>query len=533
MSRFRRFAVALGAAAVLAGCSDEPVGIRSPGPETPPPQAALDRIFAEAGAEFRVPAELLKAVGFAETRFQMVRGEVEFEGQQPAFGIMALRGGQLEHGALLAHVTPEAARFRPEANIRAAAAVLSGYADELRISRASLGAWAPAVARYSGIQQPEGQAAYVHDDVYAALRSGAQGVSPGGQVLVTLAPQNVLPDFPTPQAPPEADRESAFAASAMGHLNIVWRPSPNYNDRPTGSIGEVHMVVIHTCESGYSGCWSWLTNSSSGVSAHYVVKEDGSEISKLVYESKRAWHIGAKYYCSNNGGHECWRDGYSSNHFTIGIEHGGYASQSSFPTSQIKASAELSCEISKRHSIPRDRYHYVAHGKLQPYDRTDPGPNWPWSDYMNRMNGYCGSAIIIDSNNNNNDTSKGYLDTGAMSADWVSSTGVSGYYGTGYYYAKTAPISDPATFWFYLPAAATRTVDAWWTTHTNRSTTAPFIAWNASGTKLGTVQVNQQVNGGKWNQLGTYSFSAGWNKIQLSRWTTEGYYVIADAVRIR
>jgi hypothetical protein len=76
-------------------------------------------------------------------------------------------------------------------------------------------------------------------------------------------------------------------------------------------------------------------------------------------------------------------------------------------------------------------------------------------------------------------------------------------------------------------------VDAWWTSATDRSTSAPFVMWNASGTKLGTVNVNQQANGGMWNTLGSYSFSAGWNKVQLSRWTTSGYYVVADAVRIR
>jgi len=138
--------------------------------------------------------------------------------------------------------------------------------------------------------------------------------------------------------------------------------------------------------------------------------------------------------------------------------------------------------------------------------------------------------LIIDSNNANNNSSRGYIE---VSANWTGSTATAGYWGTGYYYASTQAVSDPATFWFYLPAAASRTVDAWWTSGSNRSTTAPFIAFDANGNKLGTVYANQQTNGGKWNQLGTWSFSAGWNKIQLSRWTTSGYVVIADAVRIR
>jgi hypothetical protein len=141
------------------------------------------------------------------------------------------------------------------------------------------------------------------------------------------------------------------------------------------------------------------------------------------------------------------------------------------------------------------------------------------------------AGLVIDSNNSNNDTTKGYIELAGTS--WTSSTNVAGYYGSGYYASPTAALSEPATFWFYLPAAATKTIDAWWTSATDRSTTAPFIVWNSSGTKLATVNVNQQINGGKWNTLGTWSFTAGWNKVQLSRWTTSGYYVIADAIQVR
>ena len=87
------------------------------------------------------------------------------------------------------------------------------------------------------------------------------------------------------------------------------------------------MVIIHTCEGAYSGCWGWLANSASGVSAHYVVKEDGREISQLVREANRAWHIAATYECSLNGSMECGARATRSNNFTVGIEHAGFASQ--------------------------------------------------------------------------------------------------------------------------------------------------------------------------------------------------------------
>ncbi|HYO57088.1 hypothetical protein [Archangium sp.] len=141
------------------------------------------------------------------------------------------------------------------------------------------------------------------------------------------------------------------------------------------------------------------------------------------------------------------------------------------------------------------------------------------------------TGLVIDTNNANNDSTKGYVELTGTS--WVSSTNVAGYYGSGYYASPTAAVSEPATFWFYLPAAATKTIDAWWTSATDRSTAAPFIIWSASGTQLANVKVNQQLNGGRWNTLGTWSFSAGWNKVQLSRWATSGYYVIADAIQVR
>lgn len=517
--RHRRFIA--GALAVLVGaCSDHQATAPVDPPAPPLTTTQLDAVFARAGAEFSVPADLLKAISFTETRWQMVKGEVEFEGMPAASGLMALRGQNVVDGAALARVTEEDARTDPLANVRAAAALLDRWAAAAGIARGELGAWAPVVARYSGIAGQDGQASYVHDGVYATLASGAVATREGRPWL-SISPIDVDPDFPAAQS----------TAMSADYASAVWRPSPNYNARPTGSIGVPAMVIIHTCEGSYSSCWSWLTNPSAGTSAHYVVNESGSEISQLVLEANRAWHIGATYDCTLNSSVDCWRNGYSSNHFTIGIEHGGYASQSSFPVGQVDASAKLSCDISKDHNIPRDKYHFVAHGQLQPYNRTDPGPNWPWTDYLNRINTHCGSgAIIVDSNNGNNDAAVARMD---VSANWISSSGTAGYYGSGYYYASTQAISDGATFWFYLPANATKTVDAWWTAGTNRSATAPFIAYNAAGTEVGRVAMNQQLNGGKWNAVGTWAFTAGWNKVVLSRWTTTGYIVVADAVRIR
>ncbi|HEY0138526.1 MAG TPA: N-acetylmuramoyl-L-alanine amidase [Nannocystis sp.] len=497
--------------------------------------SGIDADFTDAAAEFDVPAQLLQAIGYTETQWQMVEGLSEFDGQEPAFGVMALRGERLALGAKLAGEDIEAVKTDRRANIRAGAALLSVDADELGFDRSNLAAWAPAVARFSGIPDslPEIQANYVHNDVYAAMRDGATVKDFAGKPIARLEPTSgAVADFalaPNPTAAPGPD-----------YSGSIWRPSPNYSSRPTG----VKMVVIHSCEGAYSGCWGWLVNKASGVSAHYVVKEDGNEISQLVKEASKAWHVAATYSCSNNSSKECGLNGQSTNNFSVGIEHAGFAKTTQWSANLIDKSAKLVCDITKGHNIPRDKYHIVAHGQLQPYNRIDPGPNWPWATYLSKINTHCGAAppppppppppagstIVIDSNNSNNIATQAKI---AVSANWTSTAGTPGYYGSGYFFANTEAVSDGAEFSFYLPAAATKTVDAWWTAGTNRSTTAPFVAFNAAGTKLTTFTANQSINGGKWVQLGTANFSAGWNKIVLSRWTTAGKVVIADAVRVR
>ena len=538
MHLLRKVSSAVSAAMLLAACSDQNISNRTSDAPTEEgsnalssaanaPLSELDKAFEEAADEFDVPASLLKAIGFVETRWQMVEGQEEFEGVSPAYGVMALRGDRLKRGAGLAGVSAEEVMFDALSSIRAAAALLSESATEQRINRSDLGAWAPIVAEASGIEQLEAQAGYVHDEIYRVLREGAVVETEAGLVGSLMPIGGLEPQFKLPSV--------SQLVAGPDYPAAIWRPSPNYNARPAGSIGAPGMVVIHTCEGSYSGCWGWLTNTAAGTSAHYVVNESGSEVSQLVDESNRAWHIGATYDCANNGDVECWRNGYSSNHFTIGVEHGGFASQASWPLGQIDASAKLVCNITKDNGIPRDKFHIVAHGQLQPVDRTDPGPNWPWTTYINKIKSQCGdiagsTGTIIDSNNSNNDTSNHYV---SVSASWTSSANVAGYYGSGYFWADTAAVSDGASFFFYLPAAATKTVSAWWTAAADRSAGAPFVMFNASGTNLGTVNANQQINGGKWNTLGTFNFNAGWNKVVLSRWLPAGSVVVADAIRIQ
>ena len=88
-------------------------------------------------------------------------------------------------------------------------------------------------------------------------------------------------------------------------------------------------------------------------------------------------------------------------------------------------------------------------------------------------------------------------------------------------------------FEFYLSAPASKQIYAWWTSAADRATGVPYVAFDASGKKLGSVNKNQQSGGGAWQSIGTFNFTAGWNRVTVSRWTTTGQQVVADAIQVR
>jgi N-acetyl-anhydromuramyl-L-alanine amidase AmpD len=481
-----------------------------------------------------VDADLLRALAWTETRFNMVVPEHEAEaldhhGLPAAWGVMALRGDRLLRGAALAGIDVAEVRHSPSANIAAAAALLADEARLAGVAGMPAAGWGAAIAAFSGIDQPAGRTAYVDDDVLPALRRARAGAGAAGTAQVTAAAPagasaaasaGAAPcEPPAPPAPPPA-------TGATTH----WRPSPNYNNRADGIGGQVAMIIVHTCEGAYTGCWSWLSNSVSNVSAHYVVNEDGTEISHLVAEQMRAWHIGAFYDCLLNRLRRCDLTNVQSNHFTVGIEHGGYASQTSFPSRQVEVSAQLACAITQRHGVPRDNQHIVAHGQLQPANRTDPGPNWPWVRYLALVQRHCGE-VVVDDEGAWNDAAYARV---TASAAWAHSHATAGYHGTGYRWASVAPdAEDPFVFEFYADSAGVRTVEARWAAGENRSETATFTIRDANGGLVAQTTVDQRLHHDEWRPLTTAALTPGWYRVELSRTGPAGRVVVADAVRLR
>ncbi len=149
---------------------------------------------------------------------------------------------------------------------------------------------------------------------------------------------------------------------------MIWTPSPNFGTRTL----PISILVMHYTgmQDGPSAI-NWLANPESGVSAHYVVEEDG-QIIHMVKEENRAHHAGLSY----------WRGITDINSASIGIEivnpghEWGYRP---FPKEQMKSVKRLAKKIVKRHNI--ERYNVIGHSDIAPDRKQDPGELFDW-DYL-------------------------------------------------------------------------------------------------------------------------------------------------------
>jgi hypothetical protein len=114
-------------------------------------------------------------------------------------------------------------------------------------------------------------------------------------------------------------------------------------------------------------------------------------------------------------------------------------------------------------------------------------------------------VFIVD----NDDPEASYVGT------WPSFSNPELYDGDGQYHASGTG-SNTATWTPDVDEAGEYRVYAWWNSYTNRATDAPYTINYDGGSD--TIDVDQQVNGGQWNLLGTYPFAAG----------TSGYVVLSD-----
>ena len=142
----------------------------------------LDQTFADASAEFDVPPALLTAIGYVESRWQMVEGTAEFDG--PPHRHHGPARGSPTRGAALARSTTRTSATTPRQHPRRRRAAV-GYADDAgidRIARRRGARWSRATA-VSTTPTPATTTSSTRSTRPSTWR---RGVGRGRRVLVTL-----------------------------------------------------------------------------------------------------------------------------------------------------------------------------------------------------------------------------------------------------------------------------------------------------------------------------------------------------------
>jgi N-acetyl-anhydromuramyl-L-alanine amidase AmpD len=466
---------------------------------------ALYQYFVDAGKELQVPVDLLLAVSYGETRWYDHNGEPS---QLNGYGVMHLADNptnqSLNQAAQLLNVPVDTLKTDIRQNIRGGASVLAKMAKEKNSGKLpkQLGDWYTTVAAYSGISDLVLAKSYA-DEVYRLLNVGASRVIDGRDVYIE--PRKVTPNLQEF----ESVQPQVSIMSTPDYPGAIWNAasSSNYTVANRESDGNIiNYVIIHTTQGSYSGAISWFKNPSAGVSAHYVIRSSDGQITQMVQHKDIAWHAGNWTY----------------NQQSIGIEHEGFVSDPSWYTdSMYRSSAALTKWLCDYYGIPKDRTHIIGHYQVPGSTHTDPGQYWDWNYYMSLINPPL-TEIIVDNADSANFTA---------STNWGPATWNTQKYGSDYRFATPQAISDSAWFKANIPATGTYDVYAWWPSNSGYNTSTPFIISTSTGNQ--TVTVNQTLNGGKWNLLGTFTLNSGtYNVVGVSRWTSGTAYVMADAVKI-
>lgn len=141
------------------------------------------------------------------------------------------------------------------------------------------------------------------------------------------------------------------------------------------------------------------------------------------------------------------------------------------------------------------------------------------------------SETIADDDNSNNDQMRARF---IPTASWSTGPSAPTQHLNSYHVATGAgPTNDGSAFAFYVPSAGSYSVYAWWAADGTRTQSASYRVFEIEGGKLlKDVKLNQRVNGGRWNLLGTWTFSkVGWAKVLMSRSLSASGTICADAIR--
>lgn len=115
---------------------------------------------------------------------------------------------------------------------------------------------------------------------------------------------------------------------------------------------------------------------------------------------------------------------------------------------------------------------------------------------------------------------------------WFTGTMSPDKYGADYLWANSTPSGNDFAWWApTIPASGNWEISLWWPQGSNRN--QQTLLGLRFGGRLFNTNVNQQIEGGKWNILGTLSLPVGARPlIGMSSQGASGSVVVADALRL-
>jgi N-acetyl-anhydromuramyl-L-alanine amidase AmpD len=369
--------------------------------------ATRQQQFAAAAHEFGVPESVLLAVSYNESLWETHNGAPSTTGDYGPMALADVATGLTAKGtpstsglhtltaaAALIGATPTEVKSDPADNIRAAAALLAGYAKKLAngSTPTSVDDWYGAVAEYSGSADQSGAKDFA-DEVYATIRTGAARHTDDGQNLSLPADPAVRPDTgqlaalhlapPPPGQQPEcpANLDCTFIPAAYAEVSSA-TDYGNYDlaDRPNNGL-TINYIVIHDTEETYAATVSDFQNPKHYASANYVVRGSNGTVTQMVPDKDVAWHAGNWYV----------------NMHAVGIEQEGFAVQGAtwFTERLYRTTAKLVRYLAARFHVSLDRQHIIGHDNVPgpspagiPGMHWDPGPFWNWNHFMNLLGSY-------------------------------------------------------------------------------------------------------------------------------------------------
>ena len=136
----------------------------------------------------------------------------------------------------------------------------------------------------------------------------------------------------------------------------VYLRSPNQS----GAI-RPRFIIIHDSCGSHDGTKSWILQSKSQVSYHYLIAKDGSRI-QFVYDTRRAWHAGKS----------SWQGLRGLNSHSVGVAFWGDTHERTPNDIEIDSCAHKVAYLMRKFSIGIDGV--LTHAQISPGRKTDTSP---------------------------------------------------------------------------------------------------------------------------------------------------------------